>query len=166
MTTLEIPRMDAQAFRRRLADLEDYEATGLFSAEDAREAASDFCCALAVVFGRDLDRLTLWSRIGSAVETALPRAEGGDLERFEHHCLVHVRARISRVAASEVYAELTAPMRSFSGDLANAFVRYLAEHLSAAVIFGREKWEARKAEWDAERKRLRELDAAEEGGAE
>jgi hypothetical protein len=160
-----MPRLDAAEFRRRLAFQEDTQANADYSPELQREKAADFVCALALVFNRKvLDAKTLWSRIGSAVETGVVAARGGDLERFEHHCLCHVKASVSLVAASEDYARLTARLRQLDDDGRLHFIRYLSEHLYPAVIFGRAKWEERKAELEKARKSLADLEA--EGGAE
>lgn len=140
------------------------EASGAFSPEDFRDVAADFVCALSIVFNRkELDAKTLWSRIGSAIETGLTEAQGGDLDRFENHCLTHILAPISMVAASESYAAYTAAMRNLDADGSVAFVRYLANHLYPAIIFGRQRWEERKAELEKERKALEKL-VPEEGG--
>lgn len=163
---MNIPLLDAQEFRRRLAGLEDVEASGAFSPDDFRDIASDFVCALAVVFNRkDLDAKTLWSRIGSAIETGIVEAQGGDIDRFENHCLSHILAPISIVAASDAYGQYTEPMRRMDEDARVAFIRYLSKHLYPAVVFGRRKWEERKAELEKERKALEKLIPA-EGGEE
>lgn len=133
------------------------EASGAFSPEDFRDIASDFVCALAVVFGRELDAKTIWSRIGSAIETGIVEAQGGDLDRFENHCLSHILAPISWVAASEAYAQYTESMRKMDEDARVAFIRYLSKHLYPAVVFGRRKYRDRKAELDKERKALEKL---------
>lgn len=139
------------------------EASGAFSPDDFREHAANFVCALALVFNRkELDPKTkLWSRIGSAIESGLTEAQGGDLDRFENHCLEHILAPISMVAASESYASYTACVRALDEDGRVAFVHYLSNHLYPAIIFGREKWEERKADLEKERKALEKLEASE-----
>lgn len=158
MSVQKLNKLDAEEFRRRLAGLEDVEASGAFSPEDFREIAADFVCALAVVFNRrELEPKTLWSRIGSAIESGIVEAQGGDLERFENHCLSHIKAQIAVVAASEAYGEYTADLRKMDADAKVGFVRYLSTHLYPATIFGRQRWEERKADLEKERKRLEKL---------
>lgn len=135
------------------------QESGAYSPEVYRDAAADFVCALAIAFNRRvLDAKTLWTRIGSAIETGVVAARGGDLERFEHHCLSHVKASVSLVAASEDYARLTAALRNYDDANRAHFVRYLAEHLYPAIIFGRSRWEERKSELEKARKAIEELE--------
>lgn len=139
--------LDAATFRREMAGLADVEARGVLDPLSFREAASDFACALAIVFNRDaLDAMTLWSRISSAIDSGLPVANDGDLERFESHCLDHIKATPSRVVSDERYAALTEPLRNYDDEQRAAFLRYLSDHLMPVAMFGRRKWEQLKAD--------------------
>lgn len=135
--------------------------SGAYSAEAYRQTAAEFVCALALVFNRrELKAVTLWSRIGSAIETGVVAARGGDLDRFEDHCLRHVKASVSLVASSEDYARMTASLTRFDDAACVHFVRYLAEHTMPAIKRGRALWEARKSDLETARKELDAIEAA------
>lgn len=59
-----------------------------------------FVSILPEVFSDDLDRKTLWERIGNGLIASLAKA-GGDFELFINFCLEYVKADSSKVAANE-----------------------------------------------------------------
>lgn len=59
-----------------------------------------FVSILPEVFSDDLDRKTLWERIGNGLVTSLAKA-GGDFELFINFCLDYVKADSGKVAANE-----------------------------------------------------------------
>lgn len=152
-------KLTPEEFRRRLAGIEDIQESGAYSPDLYRDSASDFICALAIAFNRKLLKpMTLWSRISSAIETGVVAARGGDIERFEEHCLRHVKASTALVVASDDYRKLTAAIRNYDDANRVHFVRALAEHSTPWLILGRDRWETRKAELQAARAELAEME--------
>lgn len=141
------PQTDTEAIRRRLAGLADpgrlAESRGELA--EIREIAARLCSTLASLFGEELDRITLWDRIDSALTTALSRAADGDLDRFVSTCLEHVKAAPSRAAASEPLSTLLDTFAVRPPEWRQALLAYLATHRYAVLARGRARWEEIKA---------------------
>jgi hypothetical protein len=139
-----VPAADATAIRRRLAGLAD-PVGRLAGTEgevlDLRETANRFCSILAALFNRDsLDPVTLWERIGTALETACAKVADDDLERWASLCLEHVKADNARVAAC-------GPLLSVLGDFAtrpaewrDAFLAHVRTRRYVVLALARERW--------------------------
>jgi hypothetical protein len=67
--------------------------------EIIKDEAVKFCSILAEVFGDDLDRKTLWERIGNGLVVASAKC-GGDWEIFVNEMLKYIKADPGRVAAN------------------------------------------------------------------
>ena len=140
---MPIPVISTEEARRVLAGLADPDRPSGGAAEslEVKEAAVRFGSILAKLFGPDLDRMTLWERIGSAFESACSKVDDGDLDRFAHLCLDHVRAEAGAAAACEA---LTATLETFAArpiEWRQAFVRYCRTHRIALVVHVRRRWE-------------------------
>ena len=59
-----------------------------------------FVSILPELFGDDLDRKTLWERIGNGLKSAIAKS-GGDFEVFINNTLEYIRAEHGKVAANE-----------------------------------------------------------------
>ena len=143
-----LPVLDTENFRRRLAGLEDplaRDADTPGEKAEIRNLAAELIATLADLFGDDLDRKTLWSRIGSALETADAKVSDGDLERFLSLCLEHVKADPGRAAAHSGLGSLLATFEVRSSEWRFAYVAYLHTHRYPALQFGRKRWEQVKA---------------------
>ena len=103
-----------------------------------------FLTVLAGLFSADLDRKTLWARIGSALEAADAKA-GGDAERFLGLCLDHVKADWGRAAACEALGAVLGTLTSAAPEDRAAFLAYLRDHKYPALVFARQRWGPVKA---------------------
>jgi hypothetical protein len=65
-----------------------------------KDEAVKFCSILAEVFGEDLDRKTLWERIGNGLVVASAKC-GGDWELFVNEILKYIKAEPGKVAANK-----------------------------------------------------------------
>lgn len=143
-----LPVLDTEAFRRKLAGLEDPLARDPDTPgekAEIRALAAELVATLADLFGPDLDRKTLWSRIGSALETADARVSDDDLERFASLCLDHVKAEPGRAAAHEGLGDLLATFAGRPTEWRFAYLGYLRSHRYPALQFGRRRWEEIRA---------------------
>lgn len=141
-----LPVLDTEAFRRALAGLADPDrAPTAGEKAEVKEAAIRWACVLAHLFGDDLDRLTLWSRIDSALETSLAKVSDDDLDRFAHLCLEHVRAEASRAAACDALVSVLGTFTVRPPEWRHAFLHYVAAHRFAVIAHGRARWELVKA---------------------
>lgn len=109
-----------------------------------KETAARFCSVLADLFGSSLDRVTLWSRIDSALATAFAKAADGDLDHYATLCLEHIKADPSSVAASDALSSLLSQFESRPPEWRQRFVRYVNDHRMAVIVHGRARWNAVK----------------------
>lgn len=138
-------KMDYDEFRRKLAGLSESVATVPPEAnEEMREVASSLACLLAELFGTELDRLTLWSRIDSALKSACAKVTDGNLELFVNHCLEHVRADSARACNHLGLGMLLQALNEQSPEWGQAFTHYVSTRIYAVLVFGKQKWEIRK----------------------
>lgn len=144
-----LPTLDTTALRRALAGLADPDrpgvGEGIAEATELRETAARLCSILASLFGEELDRLTLWSRIDSALEQAGAKVADGDLDRYVSLCLEHVKADAGKAAACEGLRQLFATFAARPIEWRQALVRHIASRRYAVVVRGRDRWEQVKA---------------------
>lgn len=141
-----LPTLDTEAFRRKLAGLADPDRTpGMSEKAEVRETASRFCSILAHLFGEDLERMTLWSRIDSALETAGAKVSDDDLDRWATLCLEHVQASAAKAAACDALRTLLETFAVRTPEWRHELLNYVATHRYAVVVRGRARWEEVKA---------------------
>jgi hypothetical protein len=139
--------IDYEAFRREIIGLGDPSARETTVGEKAsvKDDAVRFCAILAHLFGDDLDRLTLWTRIGTAFETSLAKiGSDADLDRLADLCLGHVCAEFGKTAACDALTQLRMTWETRPAEWKHAFVAYISRHRYALLAFGRARWEAVK----------------------
>lgn len=146
ITPPELPRLDAEAFRRKLAGLTDPERRPESAGEKEamKQDAIRFCSILAHLFGESLDRTTLWEKIGSALSTSLAKVSDDDLDRFATLCLEHIVAEDSKVAACEPLMHMLQAWETRTREWRHALLHYLATHRTAALVHARARWECVK----------------------
>ena len=140
-----IEELTPELFRQKLAGLID-EADGESDwAEEYREIASDFVLLLAIGFNRrELDAKTIWARIDGAIQKGLAECDGVDVDRLMSTCLDHVMASVNVVATQSRALEIQASIVAMPKERRAYFCQYLARHRYAAIVLGRQKWEAHK----------------------
>lgn len=137
------------------------QESGAYCPDLFLDAAADFIVALALIFNRrQLKPITLWTRIGSAITTGIPVAQGGDLARFEEHCRKHVMAA-ENVAANAEYRKLTAALDKYDDVQSRHFILAFSERLVNWMKHGIERWENRKAALQAAREEIEALETVE-----
>ena len=140
--------LDTQGLRQKLMGLADPHRTAADSAgeqNEIRDVAARLCSILASLFGEGLDRITLWDRIGSALETAGAKVSDDDLDRFVSLCLEHVQASPAKAAACDALAQLISTFAVRPAEWRHALLRYLHTHRYAVLVHGRARWEQVKA---------------------
>lgn len=147
-----LPRLNAVEFRQRLAGLIDPQER-LTAAEFApgRELAAEFVGMLPELYGDSLDRLKLWDRIGSALETAHAKTAGHDVEFFVSNVLEHLKCEPARAARHWGLSEFIETQAAWSPEQSSAFLSYLATHRPVVLVKARMIWERTKESRAAER---------------
>lgn len=129
-------------FRRQLAGLADPQRRATETEKVAvKESAIRFISVLAQLFGDTLDRLTLWGKIGSALEAAHAKVSDDDLDRFADLCLEHVQADPGHAAACDALSQLRGEWAVWPPETRHAFLGYIGSHKYAVLTHGRARWE-------------------------
>jgi len=150
--TNTLPCLDPQAFRRKIAGLLDQETPLTEEANDEmRTLASSLVCLMAQLFGKELDRITLWSRIDSALKTACSKVRDRNMELFVNHCLEHVKADPGRACLSEGLGKLLIALADKPAEWRQAFTRFIETRIYAVLVRGKEEWGWKKLEMKTER---------------
>ena len=141
-----IPTLDTEALRRKLAGLTDpSRKPGGAERSEIRDLASRCCSILAHLYGEELDRLSLWSRIDSALETAGAKVSDDDLDRWLSLCLEHVKADAGKAAACDPLRHVIETFAVRTPEWRHEFLAYVATHRYAVVARGRARWEQVKS---------------------
>lgn len=112
--------------------------------EAQRDYAVLFVASLPQVFGESLDRMTLWDRIGTALEVAYAKTVGDDTDFFISAALEHILAAPSDVSRCEGIAACIEWLHDCTSEEKHAWLAYLSTHRYAVLVRARAKWEARK----------------------
>lgn len=142
-----IPVIDYQEFRRRLARLNDPDKPigGSAVTQDIKDYVSRLCSILASLFGEELDRMTLWSRIASGLAVGVAKVTDGNLDRFISLCLEHVSADTARAAACEPLLQTLEVANSRPDEWRQAVLHYISTHSYSVIVHGRSRWEQVKS---------------------
>lgn len=133
-----IAELDGEAFRRKIAGLADPSSgAGAISNVVIRDTAIRFVSILAHLFGEDLERITLWDRIGSALETADAKCSSDDTDAYATLCLEHIKAAPGRVAACDALLAVLGMLNQAKIEDRTAFLAYLRVHRFSALVHAR-----------------------------
>jgi hypothetical protein len=127
-------------FRLKLAGLVDKgQEIKTLDKENIKEEAIRLTSILARVFGRDLDRLTLWERIGTAL-TGSSAKHSDNIEEFLNSCLTHVKADFANVAASDEIDSLIHSLSSRDSEWQKVFINYINKNHYIILVYARKRW--------------------------
>lgn len=137
-----LEKLDTEMFRQRLAGLIDPAA--VIDDKDKvlnRETAITFLATLPMVFGRELNRMTLWSRIASGVEMAHAKTVGADYEFFISQVLRHIKAPRWASSSSSRLMLVMSALEAADTVARQAWLDSLVTHLDALLVHSRSHWE-------------------------
>lgn len=139
--------LNTEQFRQRLAGLIDpADELAPEQIQSQRDIAVLFVAALPQVFGENLDRMTLWDRIGTAIQTAYAKTAADDCDFFISRALEHVQAAPADVARNENIARVMAWAADATPEERQAWLGYMTTHLYSVLVRARQIWEAYKIE--------------------
>jgi hypothetical protein len=126
------------SFRRELAGLEDPAGDGN---NDAYKAESlKLCVCLAELFGDELDRKTLWTRIESGIKSAASKhPEGGDT--MLNAAVEHVMADPGKAAANERFESLVLMADQQTSAWNRGWASYIQRHSLILIAHARNQWQ-------------------------
>jgi hypothetical protein len=133
--------MSTEQYRQMLAGLIDpQQKLELTDREVVRHTAIDFVACLPRIFGPELDRMTLWDRIGSAVQVAFSKTVDDDHEFFISEVCRHIMAGTAAARCEELNTVLQR-VTAWEAEQRVAWMQYLASHLPVVLINARAEWE-------------------------
>lgn len=117
-------------------------------ADDRRQEIRDLCIRFAAelpaLFGDDLDRKTMWDRIGSGLQSGFAKTAGGDHEFFIQQVLTHILASPAAAASNPAIGEILVTLGGLSTEDRQAWLGYFNTHLIPLLVYARARWTARK----------------------
>lgn len=132
-------KLTPEKFRQALAGFTDAAIINISDKENIKNEAIRYCSILASLFGSDLDRMTLWDKIGTSIESAGMKSKT-DIEQFMNYCLDSIQAEHSRVASSESLLSIIQSWNSKPESWKIQLIQYLTKNKFTVLIFARERW--------------------------
>jgi hypothetical protein len=141
---MSIETLSADKFRQELAGL-TVPGEGLPEAalEEAKEQGISLCCILAQVFGKDLDRKTLWERIGNGLEVCAVKSHD-DIERFVNELFDYVKGSPGDVASNDEARNWLDYTEHLALEIQHLIIRVCAERRFIIVMKARNDWNKNK----------------------
>jgi len=137
--------MEKKTFRQKLAGFGEARTTSMAEQANMTDEAVRFSLILAQLFGPDLDRITLWSRIETALKTGVAKARLGDMDSFVAVALEVVQAETGRAAASEPLLRFIETLSHRDETWRGEFMKGISKKSVIIVVKARAKWEDVKA---------------------
>lgn len=141
---MSIQQLSTAEFRQKLAGLvdpgrllPDMELTVV------KDEAVKLCLILAEVFGDDLDRKTLWERIGNGLAVCSVKC-GGDWELLLEGLLEYVRADPGKVAANQKLEAWTDTISLRPQEWKDQFIRVCETKRMILIVKARQLWNLNK----------------------
>jgi len=95
------------------------------------------------MFSDDLDRKTLWERIGNGMMTSIAKS-GGDFETFVNCCIEYIKAEPGKVAANENLESWLGMALSRPKEWKNQFMRTIEKKNFLVLLKARARWNENK----------------------
>lgn len=141
---MSIQVLSAEAFRQRLAGFVDPDQVlPEEGREEIKNQAVKFCSILASLFGDDLDRKTLWERMGNGLVVCTAKC-GGDWETFINEMLQYIKADAGKVAASKALALFLEEFGKQPKQNKEAFLRTIEAKHFLIIVKARALWNSMK----------------------
>ena len=139
MSLQTVEKLTPEEFRRKIAGLENQTKIKEADRQNLRDEAVRFSTILARLFSDDLDRMTLWERIGSALVVSVAKC-GGDIDAFVNHALAHIHASPASVAASEEILQVIETYGTRPSDWKAEYLSYISRHHYIILVHARARW--------------------------
>jgi hypothetical protein len=140
MQEMNIHNMTPEEFRQKTAGLTDpLKQMDEFDRSALKDEAIRFISILPEVFSDDLDRKTLWERIGNGLLIARAKA-GNDIESFINNCLDFVKAEPGKVAANENIALFISSISTRPQDWREQFLKTIERSHYLLIVKARARW--------------------------
>ena len=136
--------LNPEEFKQRVLKLKTTENQDRMMMESIKDEAVKFCSILPEVFGDELDRKTLWTRIGSALDTSIIKSND-DIELFVNFVLEHIKADKLKVAKNEFFLRFMESNNNKPDDWKKQFFNYMSTRGFLIIAKSRQNWEKKKS---------------------
>jgi hypothetical protein len=113
--------------------------------EEVKTMAVNFTSVLASLFSDDLDRKTLWERIGNGIVVCSAKC-GGDWETFINQILEYIKADGAKVASSKDFNIIFEDLTNRTQSWREAWLRVMEKKHYLIIVKARALWNSLKAE--------------------
>lgn len=96
-----------------------------------------FCAALPAVFGQELDRMTMWDKIASAIQSGYAKTVDGDIDLFVQHVMESIKADPSKAVACELLTDSIDNLHKLDEQDRQDWLTYLVTHLIPVLVHAR-----------------------------
>lgn len=125
-------------WRQKISGLIDpAERHELRPREEIRRMCIRFVSLLPSLFGDQLDRKTMWSRIATGLDSAFAKTPGDDVEFFMQSVLTHICADADKASKSDELLLLIRELEAWSSGERQAWITYFHTHLIPIVAQSR-----------------------------
>src|SRR5690606_31678720 len=107
--------------------------------------AVDLAVTMARLFGDELDRKTLWSRIATGLEQAA-RENANDAQALVNACLLHVKADAGQAAANPWLLDVLLTLPKRDANWQRQWARWIISHIHVVIVKARHQWQKIKEE--------------------
>lgn len=143
MSTQELTTLSPEEFRLKLACLTDPTVKTELVRHSLIEEAVDFVSELPKFYSDDLERTSLWDRIGNGLLAASQKADG-NLELFINSVLSYIKASPTSVAASDRLSAFITNFEKRDVSWKRDFIRQFQEYHYLIIVKARAQWQTKK----------------------
>ena len=134
-----------EEFRLKLACLSDPSVKSEMARHSLIEEAVDFVSELPKFYSNELDRMSLWDRIGNGLLAAASKADG-NCELFINSVLSYIKASPTSVAASDRLAAFIANFETRDTAWKRDFIHQFQEYHYLIIVKARAAWQSKKGQ--------------------
>lgn len=157
MNQNNVTSISLKDFRLKIAGLVDtFKKLEVEDQEDLKIEVIKFISILPELFSSDLDRKTLWERIGNGLLVSITKA-GDDIDMFVNCCLDYIKAEPGKVAVNESLETFISILSEKSLEWKIEFLRLIEKKHFLFLIHARNLWKKKydsKKEEGAKKKRI------------
>lgn len=157
MNQNNVTSISLEDFRLKIAGLVDtFKKLEVEDQEDLKIEVIKFISILPELFSSDLDRKTLWERIGNGLLASIAKA-GDDIDMFINCCLDYIKAEPGKVAANESLTTFIDVLSEKSVEWRIEFLRLIEKKHFLFLIHARNLWKEKhdsKKEERTKKKRI------------
>jgi hypothetical protein len=132
-----------QEFRQKIACLETERKIEGVENSTIRNEAVRLISIMPTLFSDDLDRKTLWERIGNGIQVAIQKAQD-DIELFISALLDYIKASSGDVAASEPLNQMLTSLMMRDVEFKKEFLRHISKRKFIILMLARDRWNEAK----------------------